>query len=429
MKVHQYNEMMRYLTRKPTPIVDIPVEALVAPAETQAASIEDLTAQENAAAAEHHYATGGRVEYAEGTDIPSMTNIGEDVVRDAKGIYEKYVPKITKGAATTLRVIGTPAVSAALYVHDIIDDLKEAANKGSITASKALDAFVGKGEKGLYFMLPELAKDVVTNPIVSKMLQLGSFGRVATPVGAALTAAGVGKDIYDQYQEFKALPKEQKELLKKQFTYDQTPGQETVIENMGREGAAVGGRIGYKNGSEDDNEIPTLNNENDFFGRSLKTLPKEGIRGIYYGVKDIPREVPTDPITGQPIEISGSSIKELKQYLASRIPEQKPEIGYRDENFNLSASKGFGPFANRGTNYEASYTPNPDVGTFSVNKGPGYIGAGYGREDLGNFSINKTPFTTEAGYNYDKDNLSYGIQALVDKFGNKDFKAGIKYKY
>jgi hypothetical protein len=190
----------------------------------------------------------------------------------------------------------------------------------------------------------------------------------------------------------------------------------------------IGGRVGYAEGSDGELEIPTLN-EDSYFGKSLKDLPKEGIRGIYFGVKDIPREVPTDPITGQPMEVSGSSIKELKQYLASRIPEQKPEIGYRDENFNLTASKGFGPFASKGTQYEASYTPNPDVGSFSINKGPGYIGAGYGREDLGNFSINKTPFTTEAGYNYDKDNLSYGIQALVDKFGNKDFKAGIKYKY
>jgi hypothetical protein len=245
--------MMRYLTRKPAPVIETPVEPPITqapPAEPQAASIEDLTAQENAAAAEHHYATGGRVEYAEGTDMPSMTNIGEDVVKDAKGIYEKYAPKIAKGAATTLRVIGTPAVSAALYVHDIIDDLKEAANEGSVTASKALDAFVGKGEKGLYFMLPELAKDVVTNPIVSKMLQLGSFGRVATPVGAALTTAGIGKDLYNQYQDFKKLPPEQKEMIKKQLNYGATDemGNRTEQKN--------GGRIGYAEGSKDD--LPTL---------------------------------------------------------------------------------------------------------------------------------------------------------------------------
>jgi hypothetical protein len=410
-------------------------------------------------------AVGGRVELAEGVNpnaimdanegaiktakewytkfAPQVTNdiakgammdANEGAIKTAKEWYEKHAPQVTndiaKGASKTLRVIGTPAVSAALYVEDVYSDLKKAAMEGNVTASKTLDAIVGKGEKGLYFMLPELAKDVVTNPIVSKMLQLGSLGRVTNPVGAALTAVGVGKNVYDQYQEFKSLPEEQKQMLKKQFTYDQDPGQTTAIENTGREGAAVGGRIGYANGSEDDNEVPTLSSEEEFFGKSVRQLPKEGIRGVYYGVKDTPREAPTDPITGQPMEISGSSIKELKQYLASRMPEQRPEIGYRDENFSMSASKGVSPFT--GTKrpmYEASYTPNQDVGTFSVNKGPGYLGANYGREDLGNVFINKTGFTTEAGYNYDKDNLGYGIQALVDKFGNKEVQGRIKYKF
>jgi hypothetical protein len=253
-------------------------------------------------------------------------------------------------------------------------------------------------------------------------------------------------DIYDPRSETEKLSSEEenkyKERIREQL-FKQNPDVEKEYNKqdinpisagpvyLGTETAQelkVGGRVGYAEGSNDELEIPTLN-EDSYFGKSLKDLPKEGIRGIYYGVKDIPREVPTDPITGQPIEISGSSIKELKQYLASRIPEQKPEIGYRDENFNLSTSKGFGPFANRGTNYEASYTPDQDVGTFSINKGPGYIGANYGREDLGNFSINKTPFTTGAGYNFNKDNLNYGIEALVDKFGNKNMQARLYFKY
>jgi hypothetical protein len=190
---------------------------------------------------------------------------------------------------------------------------------------------------------------------------------------------------------------------------------------------AYGGRVKYANGTDDqesDLYIPPLNSEEDFFGKSIKMLPKEGLQGLYFGIKKIPKYEEE-----QPIEISGSTIKELKQYLASRMPEQRPEIGYRDENLNISASKGFGPFANKGTMYEASYSPNKDVGTFFINKGPEYIGAGYGREDLGNFSISKTPFTTAAGYNYDKDNLSYEIQALIDKAGNKEAQARLKYKF
>jgi hypothetical protein len=189
---------------------------------------------------------------------------------------------------------------------------------------------------------------------------------------------------------------------------------------------AYGGRVKYAEGSEekDDLYIPPLNGEEDVFGKSIKMLPKEGLQGLYFGIKETPRYEEEEPV-----EISGSTIKELKQYLASRMPEQRPEIGYRNENLNISASKGFGPFTSKGNMYEASYTPNQDVGTFFINKGPGYIGAGYGKEDLGNFSISKTPFSTAAGYNYDKDNLSYGIQALVDKMGNKEAQARLKYKF
>jgi len=167
---------------------------------------------------------------------------------------------------------------------------------------------------------------------------------------------------------------------------------EVITPNVPQE-YSIGGRVGYAEGSNDELEIPTLNEEK-FFSGPTREVSKEGITGIYYGAQD------------------------------------KPRVGYKDENFDIAASKNFNKLmGDTKPRYEASYTPNPDVGTFSVNKGPGYIGANYGREDLGNFSINKTPFTTEAGYNYDKGNLSYGIQALVDKFGNKDFKAGIKYKY
>jgi hypothetical protein len=262
MKVHEYREMMRYLTRPSTPEITLPIPAPTP--EPRELSDEEHAALLNAQT-EQHYAIGGRVEYAEGMNPTSVADVGEDVVRDAKGIYEKYAPKIAKGVtenvSKALRVIATPAVSAALYADDIYSDLKKAAAEGNVTASKTIDAVVGKGEKGLYFMLPELAKDVVTNPIVSKILQLGSFGRVATPVGAAITAAGIGKDFYDQYKEFKALPEEEKKMRRKQFTYDQDPGQATAIENMGRDGAAMGGRIGYRDGSKDKNEIPTLKQE------------------------------------------------------------------------------------------------------------------------------------------------------------------------
>jgi hypothetical protein len=390
-----------------------------------ASGFEKVPTPSETLAAKKEASLASKVNNQLGFGPAAIADVGGDVVKDVKGLYGKYAPQVAKGAITGLRILGTPAVSAALYAEDVASDIKKAAAEGNVTAAKALDAMIGHGEKGLYFMLPELAKDVVTSPIVSKMLQLGSLGRLASPVGAALTAAGLGKNVYDQYQEFKSLPPEQQEMFKQQFIYD---GMTDELGN--RIGASTGGRIKYAEGSDDETDIPTLKNEEEFFGKTIKHLPKEGIRGLYFGVKENQREVPIDPETGEPTPVSGKSIKEFKDYLALKIPERRPEIGYKDEKFDLSVSRGVNPFIGDLKNrYEASYTPNQDAGTFSVSKGPGYIGAGYGKEDIGNFYINKTPSDIGAGYTYDKDNLSYGIQGLLDKMGNKDIQARIKYKF
>jgi hypothetical protein len=262
MKVYQYNEMMRYLTRKPTPVtspemLDTSGEQRETFAEGSKPKLNPIEKQNLIKEKETSILTKLNNQLAMGP--AAIPDVGAEVINDVKGLYGKYAPQIAKGALTGLKVIGTPAVSAGLYAQDVYSDLKDAAKEGSVTASKALDTLVGQGEKGLFFMLPELAKDVVTNPIASKILQLGSIGRFATPFGVGLSAAGVAKDFYNQYKEFEALPQEQKELLRKQFTYDQSPEQTTAIENMGREGAATGGRINYAEGSDDELEIPILN--------------------------------------------------------------------------------------------------------------------------------------------------------------------------
>jgi hypothetical protein len=192
-----------------------------------------------------------------------MIDVGEEVVEDVKGLYGKYAPKIAKGALTGLQVIGTPLASSIFYGTDVGMELKQAADEGNLTAKKAVDAFVGQGEKGLYFLLPELAKDVVTNPIANKILQLGSIGRFATPVGLGLSAVGVGKDFYDQYKEFQALSPEEKEKRIKESTYTPTEQDfQMMQEAESRASAATGGRIGYADGSDDPESnlyIPPLN--------------------------------------------------------------------------------------------------------------------------------------------------------------------------
>jgi hypothetical protein len=192
-----------------------------------------------------------------------MIDVGEEVVEDVKGLYGKYAPKIAKGALTGLQIIGTPLASSIFYGTDVGMELKQAADEGNLTAKKALDALVGQGEKGLYFLLPELAKDVVTSPIANKILQLGKIGRFATPVGLGLSAAGVGKDFYDQYKEFQALSPEEKEKRIKESTYTPTEQDfQMMQEAESRASAATGGRIGYADGSDDPESnlyIPPLN--------------------------------------------------------------------------------------------------------------------------------------------------------------------------
>jgi hypothetical protein len=377
------------------------------------------------------------------------TGIGNFLETSLGQMLSKTTPNFLKATTKLAAVTGTP-LNALLGVAINAEENKE---KGlSDFETIAAGAYKGSTQDLLNFgdlifrKLPEATykKFVQDRPFLESLLNEPEYFKFADRQIDKYTSEKSVKDRIQnraEYEVKKSIPlnisdtevpttmssKEFKNLvdIKKNEILNSNPDLKNLY-NQEELNLAYGGRVKYAEGSEekDDLYIPPLNSEEDFFGKSIKMLPKEGLQGLYFGIKETPRYEEEEPV-----EISGSTIKELKQYLASRIPEQRPEIGYRDENLNISASKGFGPFTSKGNMYEASYTPNQDVGTFFINKGPEYIGAGYGREDLGNFSISRTPFTTAAGYNYDKDNLSYGIQALVDKMGNKEAQARLKYKF
>ena len=378
-----------------------------------------------------------------------LTGIGNFLETSLGQMLSKTTPNFLKATTKLAAVTGTP-LNALLGVAINAEENKE---KGlSDFETIAAGAYKGSTQDLLNFgdlifrKLPEATykKFVQDRPFLESLLNEPEYFQFADKQIDKYTSEKSVKDRIQnraEYEVTKSIPinisdtevpismssKEFKNLvnIKKNEILNSNPDLKNIYKQE-ELNLAYGGRVKYAEGSgeKDDLYIPPLNSEEDFFGKSIKMLPKEGLQGLYFGIKETPKYEEE-----QPIEISGSTIKELKQYLASRMSEQRPEIGYRDENLNISASKGFGPFANKGNMYEASYSPNKDVGTFFINKGPGYIGAGYGREDLGNFSISKTPFTTGAGYNYEKDNLSYGIQALVDKMGNKEAQARLKYKF
>jgi hypothetical protein len=114
-----------------------------------------------------------------------------------------------------------------------------------------------------------------------------------------------------------------------------------------------------------------------------------------------------DPVTGKPITSGGT--KELKQIFSSLLSNEKPEIGYANEKFNFNISKGINPYtSDRSTKYEVSYKPEGDSGVLSLEKTPQYL---------------------SGGYSYNKDGLDYGIFGLVDKMGNKNVQARIKYDF
>jgi len=300
MKIHEYNQMMAYLTRRESP------------------SLPPVASGEQ------------REAFAEG-DIAKAPELSKGL----KEVYEKYVPKIKKGTLTGLKVLGTPAVSTALYVTDVVADLKKAAEEGNLTAKKALDALVGQGEKGLYFLLPELAKDAATSPIANKILQLGKIGKFATPVGLGLSAAGVGKDFYDQYKEFQALSPEEKEKRIKESTYTPTEQDfQMMQEAESRASAAKGGRIGFAEGSNEI-QIPTLNEKptSSIYGKYASQIANSKV--IERGPKQKGKLGPEDPLSKYKsyseeelagnIEAKKPNFDTLEDYILQTMPIFEPK--------------------------------------------------------------------------------------------------------
>jgi hypothetical protein len=313
MKIHEYNQMMAYLTRRESP------------------SLPPVASGEQ------------RETFAEG-DIAKAPELSKGL----KKVYEKYVPKIKKGTLTGLKVLGTPAVSTALYVTDVVADLKKTAEEGNLTAKKALDALVGQGEKGLYFLLPELAKDAATSPIANKILQLGKIGRFATPTGAVLSTVGVAKDFYDQYKEFQTLSPEEKEKRIKESTY--TPTEQDFLqmqEAESRASAATGGRVGFAEGS-DEIQIPTLTEKptSSIYGKYASQIAN----GKLLEKKQKGKLGPTDPLS----KYESYSEEELLGNIEAKRPNQLQSFSL--EEYQLNTMPIFKP---KDVAPPKSYSPMP----------------------------------------------------------------------
>jgi len=127
------------------------------------------------------------------------------------------------------RTLGTRAAAVPLAGYTVYDNLK----KGENVVDATLDPLVG-----LELMLPNMFKEnvskITSNPTIQKLLKVGKFGRSFTPIGAGITAAGLGIDAYKYGKERKQLldsltdeqktelfRQEQSDVVKQQLRGDQ----------------------------------------------------------------------------------------------------------------------------------------------------------------------------------------------------------------
>ena len=70
---------------------------------------------------------------------------------------------------------------------------------------------------GAELMLPNLFKEnvakITSNPTLQKLLKVGKYGRMFTPIGAGITAAGLGVDVYKRAKELQAMSPEERAKL------------------------------------------------------------------------------------------------------------------------------------------------------------------------------------------------------------------------
>ena len=152
---------------------------------------------------------------------------------------------LLKALGTAAEVAGTPA-AAALFAADTI---RRNIREGQSLADAVVDPLVG-----VDLLLPTAASRISPG-VMRGVLGLGKVGRAFTPVGAALAIAGQGQEFYNQYKALQELkeqnPRAYEEFMATRVTDPLTAEELADIEDMGREGAMYGGRMGFAKGPKD----------------------------------------------------------------------------------------------------------------------------------------------------------------------------------
>jgi len=169
----------------------------------------------------------GEANAADGTEAKSiLPEAAAGAAAGALGVGTKTGRNVLGKA---FRTLGTRAAAVPLAGYTVYDNLK----KGENVADAVLDPMVG-----IELMLPNMFKEnvskITSNPTIQKLLKIGKFGRAFTPIGAGITAAGLGIDAYKYGKERKQLldsltdeqktelfRKEQSDVVKQQLRGDQ----------------------------------------------------------------------------------------------------------------------------------------------------------------------------------------------------------------
>jgi hypothetical protein len=193
----------------------------------------------------------------------------------------KILKLIGKGGFNFLggafRTFGSPLVSSLYGASEILD--YDPKNKYGIINPRNYKVQEDPDVRmaGLSLLLPDIAQKVRGPAATSAATGIKGFlskaGRIAlnpyfkgarlfTPVGLGIAGAGQVYDFYKQYQDLQKLKEEDPEAYKKfrrsRVDDEITPQEISRIEDMGREGAMYGGRMGFADGPKDPGKRKTM---------------------------------------------------------------------------------------------------------------------------------------------------------------------------
>ena len=237
------------------------------------------------------------------SELASRTGAGVDPVLLAKAGYEEAVKPIAKvagkAAGPVLKTVASPLGAAGFAGWTIADNLRE----GKSLPDSVVDKWVG-----VEMLFPEVARQASARAgslkgmeklggVADKILKLGRVGRMFTPVGAALTTAGLAKDYYRWAKdEIARLEKMEPDERK---AYNEMMMDETAMYEQG-------GRVGFAKGSKPKNPSRRA------FLKGITALAALPLVGRFFKLTDVAKQAST---------YAGPTIEKIKG-----MPEWFPQL-------------------------------------------------------------------------------------------------------